>query len=279
MVSVSGDTIDGAGPTVDVAASTPAPTSTIRTGPLTPTDAARISPSEAAAIVRLGESGADVPHSAHAHGHGGAGGQIAVPLFTGDASIFANQWLAAVASVPNYDTIEKIAALGYVRASAPGPGIGTHWVLWSQVAKPFDPARPAMVLYDETADPPELVGYSYWVQSPTEPDGFAGPNDHWHQHTGLCVVNGWVDREEAAGPSACAGTYLAGGDLWMLHAWVVPGHEDRLGRFANILPLLCPSRLGTPDIAQCPATTAFGPAPALSEDTVPPPSANLTASR
>ena len=139
-----------------------------------------------------------------------------------------------------------------MRASAPGPGVGTHWVQWSQVAKPFDPAHPAMVLYDETSEPARLVGYSYWVQSPTEPIGFAGPNDRWHQHTGLCVVNGWVDREEAEGPATCAGTYLAGGDLWMLHAWVVPGLENRLGKFASIHPSMCPSRFGTPDIVRCP---------------------------
>ena len=90
------------------------------------------------------------------------------------------------------------------------------------------------------------------VQSPTEPEGFAGPNDHWHQHQGLCVVNGWVDRERVSGPDACAGTFLAGGDLWMLHAWVVPSFPDRLGKFATFNPVLCPPAAGTPDISRCP---------------------------
>ena len=90
------------------------------------------------------------------------------------------------------------------------------------------------------------------MQSPTEPVGFAGTNDHWHQHTGLCVVNGWVDREEAASPARCAGTFLAGGDLWMLHAWVVPSFPDRLGKFATFNPVLCPPAVGTPDISRCP---------------------------
>ena len=45
-----------------------------------------------------------------------------------------------------------------------------------------------------------LVGYSYWVQSATEPEGFAGSNDHWHQHQGLCIVNGWADRERRQAP-------------------------------------------------------------------------------
>ena len=111
-----------------------------------------------------------------------------------------------------------------------------------------------MLLFDERRQPAVLVGYSYWLQSPTEPEGFAGYNDHWHQHTGLCVVNGWVDREEASSPTACAGTYLAGGDLWMLHAWVVPGYRNRNGRFANTNMALCPSKYGTPDILRCPGT-------------------------
>lgn len=177
-----------------------------------------------------------------------------MPLFTGDAITFEQQWLTARAAVERYDDLDEAIALGYVRASAPGPGVGTHWVKWSQVAQPFDPAAPAMLLFDERAEPAELMGFSYWVQSPTEPEGFASPNDHWHQHTGLCVVNGWVDREEAAGPDACAGTYLAGGDLWMLHAWAVPDHPNRLGRFASILRELCPPASGTPDIVRCPGT-------------------------
>jgi hypothetical protein len=109
-----------------------------------------------------------------------------------------------------------------------------------------------MLLFDERRQPAVLVGYSYWLQSATPPVGFAGSNDEWHQHTGYCVVNGYVDREEAPSAAQCAGTYLAGGDLWMLHAWVVPAYPDRLGKFAVYNPSLCPSRIGTPDISRCP---------------------------
>jgi len=232
---------------------TPAPVS-VSVAPATPLDPGRISDGARAAIVALGESGADVPHTSHDHGHTETGVVPEYPLFTGDAATFADQWLHAVASVPTFDSVAKALELGYVRASTPSAGVGTHYVLWSQIAKPFDPARPAMLLFDERRQPAVLVGYSYWLQSPTEPEGFAGYNDHWHQHTGLCVVNGWVDREEASSPTACAGTYLAGGDLWMLHAWVVPGYRNRNGRFANTNMALCPSKYGTPDILRCPGT-------------------------
>ena len=226
-------------------------TTAVRVSPVTPTDPTRISAEQWAAIDALGASTAGPPHGEHQHGHD-MSVQLEIPLFNGDSVTFAQQWVAAQRSTADLDTTAKAAALGYVRASSPGPGVGTHWVLWSQVAEPFDPAHPAMLLFDERKEPAVLVGYSYWLQSPTEPVGFAGGNDHWHQHTGLCVVNGWVDREEAASPQQCAGTFLAGGDLWMLHAWVVPTFPDKLGRFATFNPNLCPSAVGTPDISRCP---------------------------
>jgi hypothetical protein len=219
--------------------------------PLTRADPARLFPGEAAAIVALGSTGAGPPadHSGHSHG----ATTVEVPLFTGDAATFADQWLTAQAAIPTFDSIEKATQLGYVRATAWVAGIGVHWVLWSQIGKPFDPARPAMLLFDERRQPAPLVGFSYALQSPTQPVGFAGDNDHWHQHSGLCVdASGWVVREQAT-PDTCPGTYIAGGDFWMLHAWVVPGWENRDGRFASFNPKLCPPDVGTPDIARCPA--------------------------
>lgn len=222
-------------------------TSTIRIGPMTPRDPERITLEDRAAIEAIGASGASDPSAAHGHTHATPS---FMPLLTGDAATFANQWLASQRATERFDTLDKIRALGYVRSSAPIAGIGSHWVLWPQLAKTFDPANPAMVLFDESSQPPELVGFSYWLQSSTMPEGFAGPNDQWHQHQGLCVVNGWVDRERAAGPDVCAGTYFAGGDLWMLHAWPVKRYPNRHGNFATTNPMLCPGA-GVPDIARC----------------------------
>ena len=209
-----------------------------RRAPLTPRDVDRITPAERAAIELLGASGAAAPVDGHGHEHGVA---VEAPLFTGDKATFANQWLAAQHAVSRFDTLDEIRALGYVRSSAPIAGIGSHWVRWPQLAEPFDPAQPSMLLFDESRDPARLVGFSYWVQSPTEPEGFAGTNDHWHQHQGLCIVNGWVDRERATGPEACAGTFLAGGDLWMLHAWPVEGYEQRRRPVRDVQPEAVPA--------------------------------------
>ncbi len=240
-------------PLVAPAASLPpvdaTPVTSVRIGPLTPHDADRITAEDRAAIELLGTSAAGAPSDGGGHEHGAV---AEAPLFTGDKAIFEHQWLAAQRAVDRFDSLGEIEALGYVRSSAPIAGIGSHWVRWRGLAEPFDPAQPSMLLFDESRQPARLVGFSYWLQSPAEPEGFAGSNDHWHQHDGLCIVNGWADRERAAGPDACAETFLAGGDLWMLHAWPVAGYENKDGKFATFNAKLCPPIAGTPDIARCP---------------------------
>ena len=223
----------------------------VRISPLTPRDPGRVTKVEAAAIAALGSSQAGPPPPYEA-GMVGMNMNMEGALSAVDQKIFDVQWAAAQRAVPNYDTEAKAAALGFVQASTIGPGVGTHWVSWTQVAKPFDPAHPAMLLFDERKTPARLIGFSYWVQSSTAPAGFAGANDVWHRHSYMCVVNGWLDREEAQGPNDCAGTILAGGDLWMLHAWVVPTFRNRLGHFAVFNPTFCPPAAGTPDDSRCP---------------------------
>jgi hypothetical protein len=249
LVAVSmGFSPDGSKSSADVA------TATVASGTFFPVSAAQrinLARGEAEAIVALGGTGAGIPTSNPDHAHTDVIAEQ--PLSVADAPVFDAQWSMAKAAIPTHDTEDKAAALGYVRATAPSAGIGTHWVLWSQIAKPFDPALPSMLLFDERRTPAVLVGYSYALQSPIRPEGFAGSNDHWHQHRGLCVVGGWVEREQAAGPDACGGTYIAGGDFWMLHAWVVPGWDNRKGAFAPFNPKLCPSNVGTPDVSRCPA--------------------------
>jgi hypothetical protein len=227
---------------------------TIRIGPLTPADPERIPAAAHDAIAALADSVSEAPpdpHSGH-HGHNDGGPATTVPLDPADQATFERQWAIAVAAVPRLDTTEKATAGGYVRASVPGYGIGTHWVNWTLIDQPFDPAHPSMLLFDEDDARTELVGFSYWIHADS-PDGFAGPNDVWHQHTNLCVVNGWVDREMAATRQDCAGDFLAGSDLWMLHAWVVPALPNRWGSFATLNPTLCPAAAAVPVIARCPA--------------------------
>ena len=211
--------------------------------------------SEVDAIIRLGATGAGPPPDTdHAHGHGAADPQPPTVLDEATTTALDAELEVARSVIADLDTIEEAAAQGYLLATVPSPGIGTHWVRWSQIEQPFDVRAPAMLLFDHHQSPPELVGYSYALQSETEPVGFVGDADRWHRHTGLCVrLDGWVVRERAASREACDGSFIAGGDFWMLHAWIVPGWDNRLGTFAPMNPKLCPASAGTPDFLRCPA--------------------------
>ena len=63
-------------------------------------------------------------------------------------------------------------------------------------------------------------------------------------------VDGWSASRPRA--EACGGTYIAGGDFWMLHAWVVPRWNNRKGDFAPFNPKICTPVVGTPDVNRCP---------------------------
>jgi hypothetical protein len=226
------------------------PPPTIRIGPLTPRNPDRIPAAQRAAIRELAEVVSHDPPQPGAMDMSG-GPETTLPLTGVEEATFEQQWAVAQAAVPGLDTPAEARAAGYNRAAVQASGIGVHWVDWALIDKPFDPARPAMLLFDERNGRDDLVAFSYWVHGP-RPEGFAGANDLWHQHTNLCIVNGWVDREMAATPQDCAGSFLAGADLWMLHAWVVPGHHNTWGPFAVVNPALCPPVVGTPDTMRCP---------------------------
>jgi hypothetical protein len=208
--------------------------------------------SEVDAIIALGATGAERPPTDE-HQHGGSHSGHAVGAV--DQEVLDTEIETARLVIADLDTIEKVAARGYVLATAPSPGIGTHWVRWSQILEPFTPGNPSMVLFDHSKSHPVLVGYSYAVQSASEPEGFTGKADMWHRHAGLCVaLSGWVIRERSAGPDECDGSFIAGGDFWMLHAWIVPGWDNRDGMFAPANPKLCPKDTG-PDFLRCDSQT------------------------
>lgn len=251
----AGADADAAIPTVppSLTSTTSATSASPTLAPLTPTDPSRLPASEAAAVDALAAVASQVfPPDGHAHGHGATGQVESHALTAAQQSEFDRQWQTAVAAVPALDSAEEAAAAGYTQASFTAPGVGVHWVKWSLIDRPFDPAAPSMLLFDPRSDPPALAGFSYWLRAADEPTGFAGPNDTWHRHSGLCVANGWVDREDVPSSTECAGSYFGGRDLWMLHAWVVPEWQNRWGEFATTNPLLCPPIAGTPDLSRCP---------------------------
>ncbi|MDJ0925870.1 MAG: hypothetical protein QNJ77_15070 [Acidimicrobiia bacterium] len=212
-------------------------------------DRSRLSREEAVAIARLAlERSTPVPESEladHDHDHGSGPARELTPA---EQELFDEQWAAATDSVPKFDTIAEVEAAGYVLASGNSDGAGVHYVKWSIVDRPFDPAEPSMLLFEELkrGEEMELIAYSYWVSSDGPPDGFVGEEDSWHRHLGVCFVNGYI-KDEHVLREQCPGDWINGMDLWMLHAWVVPGLENDYGRFHNVNPLLCERACGLED--------------------------------
>jgi hypothetical protein len=134
-------------------------------------------------------------------------------------------------------------------------GVGVHWTNWRLVDRPFDPERPAMLLYGATGDGRlRLVGFSYWVRSAGPPVGFPGTADQWHRHFGLCFDgHGLLETEGLRRAGRCVGSWVNGTDLWMLHAWIVPGQSNPWGLFAPLNPELC--RRYVADVLRCPGVS------------------------
>jgi hypothetical protein len=185
-------------------------------------------------------------------GHDDPGRRPPLVIASGDRAAFSTQVHAAARAACSLRTPADAERAGYVRSSFNTQGVGIHWTNWRLVNAPFDPARPSMLLYGATGDGQlSLFGFSYWTRSARPPAGFPGAADAWHRHYGLCFnAQGQLETEALRAPSRCAGTWLNGTDLWMLHAWIVPGSSNMWGLFAPLNPALC--RRQAPDVIRCP---------------------------
>jgi hypothetical protein len=150
------------------------------------------------------------------------------------------QQLQARSVVAKYPTVADAVAAGYRQSTVYVPCIGAHYTNVA-LAGAFNPAAPSELLYDGTRPDSHIVGLSYLVWHPGgAPEGFAGANDHWHQHTfngGLCIAaSGLVIGAESTSKDACekrGGHKIALTDIWMLHDWAAPGFDCSWGVFAS----------------------------------------------
>jgi hypothetical protein len=209
------------------------------------------------ALSVLSASGAPVvdPTADTGEGHHPPGDVEPTALDDTTQSLLDEQLACAARAAEAVRTVDAAEAAGYVQSSTPTAGIGMHFTNWAAVDAPFDPARPSQLLFAARrhGQPPQLVGFSYWVRSDVEPAGFAGPDDRWHRHVGLCFVDGWLREQALASSDGCGGQWVEGSDIWMVHAWVVDGVPNRWGTFADINPALCSMPASTPDVLRCPA--------------------------
>jgi hypothetical protein len=211
-------------------------------------------PSSLTALAQVGSKERAPLHGVIEHsGHGRAGAEPPIDVRGPTRSTLARELRAAAQVACQLHTTDDATRAGYVMSASFTEGVGTHWTNWRDIDAPFDPARPAMLLYGPRLGETQLVGFSYWVRTtePAGPVGFAGPADKWHRHFGLCFDRtGLLQRENVRSPLLCDGVYLNGADMWMLHAWVVPGAANAWGLFAALNPQLC--RRDVADINRCP---------------------------
>jgi hypothetical protein len=170
------------------------------------------------------------------------------PLPPAQRQELAVQLVAARSTAMQYPTVAAATQAGYILAGEFTPGAGAHYVSINRSAGSYlghastlDPANPLALIYEGTAPTSRIVGLMYGAFTAAAPEGFAGPNDHWHRHTNLCVT---FDKGTIGIPfppdsnvkkSACDALHgqFMRETLWMVHAWVVPGWDSPQGVFSH----------------------------------------------
>jgi hypothetical protein len=172
--------------------------------------------------------------------------QVAIPdkpLDVATRALLAQQLVAARAAALKYPTVADAQRAGMLQAGKFSPETGAHFISYSGLTT-FDPANPASYIYDGISPSSKVIGLMYLSLSTLPPEGFVGPNDHWHRHTNTCVVykGSQITIPFAADSSvtraqcdAQHGQFMRE-TAWMVHAWVVPGWESPLGVFSHSNP-------------------------------------------
>ncbi len=186
------------------------------------------------------------------------------PLDPATRSELALQLMAARDAALKYPTVADAENAGYhLVGGGFGPGAGAHYIGFGSGAfGGFDPSKPPTLIYSGTNPTSQIVGLMYLGagQNDAAPEGFAGPNDHWHRHSGVCLkgadvispVDANVTQDQC---TAAGGNYMAI-TTWMVHAWVVPGWDSPAGVFSHENPdLRCADgTFNTDDIGRCEGT-------------------------
>jgi hypothetical protein len=168
--------------------------------------------------------------------------QADVPLDASTRALLAQQLVAARDVAMRYPTVADAELAGYhLVGGGFGPGAGAHYI-GGRGFGAFDPANPPTLIYDGISPTSQIVGLMYLGGGETAPEGFAGPNDHWHRHSNVCLRGTDslfpADAEVTAAQCTAAGGRFMAITTWMVHAWVVPGWESPQGVFSHENPNL-----------------------------------------
>jgi hypothetical protein len=170
------------------------------------------------------------------------------PLDAATRTQLAAQLTEARVVALKYPIVADAEKAGFYRAGQFAPGVGAHYISPVPSIGAFDLDHPLAYIYDGVSPTSRLVGIMYYSFASGAPDGFAGPNDHWHRHDNVCIKPGPrgldvpLPADTDVTPEQCTkvGGSLLGKTAWMLHAWVVPGSESPQGVFSHSNPnLLC----------------------------------------
>jgi len=191
------------------------------------------------------------------NGHQHAFGEV--PLDNATQTALSQQLNQTSKLIAKYPTIAAAEAAGYRRAGPFSAGLGTHYIglgnrnMDDDTLQGLDgPMYPALI-YDGTTPDSPLAGFmftSFKSASGAEPQGFVGPNDHWHYHTRVCLVykNGAIEAPFGADHDDVSlrdclkvGGHMTAATTYMVHVWSVPGYESPKGVFSEVNPkITCP---------------------------------------
>jgi hypothetical protein len=159
--------------------------------------------------------------------------------------------------VEAYPTVADAEAAGYRRAGPFSPGLGAHYQPPEYHLNPDglidgDDILHPFLIFDGIAPTSPIAGFMYMAYGTDGlPEGFAGPNDHWHHHERVCIVtnpDGQIDAPFGADIEGITDEQCAsvGGDFiettaYMVHVWTVPGYSSDRGVFGEVNPsITCP---------------------------------------
>jgi hypothetical protein len=150
-----------------------------------------------------------------------------------------------------YPTVADALRAHMYLAGGFAPGSGAHYMWMPGIAQgiqpdgEINPLYPASFIYDGTSPTSRIAGLMYISLLANPPEGFAGPNDHWHRHFNLCVQYGSggittpfpADADiTRAQCEAIPHAMFMQKTVWMLHTWAVPGYESPDGVFSHANP-------------------------------------------
>jgi hypothetical protein len=178
----------------------------------------------------------------HDHGVG-----TYVPLDAATQHAFTAEMQTAREATIRYPTVADAKKAGLRAVGRFSAGSGAHYMVANPLGRlAFNPSDPLMWLFAGNDDTSPVVGLMYFSIAPVAPEGFTGPNDHWHQHTGLCLTYGPegvglpLPIDQDATPEQCAavhGQFMASTGF-MIHVWSAPGWESPKGVFSHDNELL-----------------------------------------